>query len=521
MKLDNVKNTVQKFGRSLLLPIGVMAPVGMLMGICGALGQDYMIERLPFLDNTVIQTSINSLQDITAVIFENIPLLFAMGVAYGMSNNEKGIAVFASVLGYLTMLMVMNVYLTVTGTLVEDPELMSQLGQGEVLGIQTLRLDAFGGILAGLIAAKIADRFYKLELPLAFAFFGGKKSVPIITFLVMIPVGLILPVIWGAFTQFLISISFIFMNDYVGVGAYWFAHRALIPFGLHHVLASIVRFSEAGGVYLIDGQNYVGILNATNQVLFNLGPSHEAWDRLMPDLVKYLASGQMLITLFRIPAIGLAMYHTSFASNKTIAKGTILTVVLTAFLGNVTEPLEFSFLFIAPLLFIIYAVLSGIMALPLNFLDISIGYIRGTIFDFGIFGLLYEGTNWHQLLLLGVANFVVFYFVFRFAIKKWDLKTPGRESEIKNVNLLKEKRYPEIAEIVIEGFGGKDNIKNVDNCVTRLRVDLYDDEKVDLERIKDSGSSGTFMAQKNHIHVVFGPHVEFVRNAVDENLDSR
>ncbi|WP_152655960.1 PTS transporter subunit EIIC [Oceanobacillus sp. CFH 90083] len=518
MKLNNVKDTIQKFGRSLLLPIGVMAPVGMLMGICGALGQDYMIERLPFLDNAVIQTSINSLRDITGIVFENIPLLFAMGVAYGMSKNEKGIAVFASVLGYLTMLIVMNVYLTVTGTLVEDPETMSQVGQGIVLGIQTLRIDAFGGIIAGLIAAKIADRFYRLELPLAFAFFGGKKSVPIITFLVMIPVGLIIPIIWGLFTQFLLSISFIFMNQHFGVGVYWAAHRALIPFGLHHVLASVVRFSEAGGVYLIDGQNYMGILNATNQILFNLGPSHEAWDRLMPDLVKYLASGQMLITLFRIPAIGLAMYHTSFASNKTIAKGTILTVVLTAFLGNVTEPLEFSFLFIAPLLFVVYIILSGIMALPLNFLDISIGYIRGTIFDFGIFGLLYEDTNWYQLVLLGIVNFIVFYFVFRFAITKWNLKTPGREAEIKNVNLLKEKRYPEIAAIVIEGLGGKENIKNVDNCVTRLRVDLNDDEKVDLEKLKDSGSSGSFMAQKNHIHVVFGPHVEFVRNAVDEKL---
>lgn len=175
MKLNNVKDTIQKFGRSLLLPIGVMAPVGMLMGICGALGQDYMIERLPFLDNTVVQTAIHSLQDITAIIFENIPLLFAMGVAYGMSKNEKGIAVFASVLGYLTMLVVMNVYLTVTGTLAEDPETMSQVGQGVVLGIQTLRIDAFGGIIAGLIAAKIADRFYRLELPLAFAFFGGKN----------------------------------------------------------------------------------------------------------------------------------------------------------------------------------------------------------------------------------------------------------------------------------------------------------------------------------------------------------
>jgi len=513
---EKIKTGIQIFGRSLLLPIAVMAPIGMIMGITGALGQDYMINKIPFLGNEVVQTTISSLQTITSVVFNNIPLLFAMGVAYGVSKKEKGIAVFSSVLGYLIMTIVMNVYLSITGTLEEDPAKLTQVGQGMVLGIQTLRLDAFGGIIAGLIAAKLTDRFYKLQLPLAFAFFSGKKSVPIITFLAMLPVGILIPIIWGFVTKFLLAISFIFMNEYVGVGFYWFAHRALIPFGLHHVLASVVRFSEAGGVYLIDGQNYIGILNATNKILFELGPQHESWDRLMPDLTKYLASGQMLITLFRIPAIGLAMYHTAFKSNKTITKGVLITVVLTAFLGNVTEPLEFTFLFIAPGLFIVYAILSGIMALPLNFLDISIGYIRGTIFDFGIFGLLYENTHWVQLIILGVINFIVFYFVFRFAITKFNLKTPGREESVRNSTLLKEKKYPEIAEIVIEGLGGKENIKNVDNCVTRLRIDLMDQEKVNEDRIKDSGTSGIFFPQKNHIHIVFGPHVEFIRNAVDE-----
>lgn len=519
MKLNKMKESVQRFGRSLLLPIGVMAPIGMIMGISGALGQDYMIEKLPFLGNPIVQNIINSLRDISSIVFDNIPLLFAMGVAYGMSKNEKGIAVFSSVLGYLTLLIVMNVYLNVTGTIETDPNKMSQAGQGEVLGITTLRLDAFGGILSGLIAAKTTDRFYKLQLPLALAFFGGKKSVAIITFLIMIPIGLVIPIIWGIFTQFLLSISFIFLNSYIGVGVYWFIHQLLIPFGLHHVLASVVRFSEAGGIYMIDGKNYIGILNAVNKILFDSGPSSNEWCKYMSDLTKYLASGQMLITMFRIPAIGLAMYHTAFANNKVIAKGTLITIVLTAFLGNVTEPMEFAFAFISPPLFIVYALLGGIMALPLNFLDISIGYIRGTIFDFGIFGLLYENTNWYQLILLGIVNFVVFYAVFRFAITKFNLKTPGREENLKNTDLLKEKRYTEIADIVIEGLGGQNNIKNVDNCVTRLRIDLYDDNKIDEEKVKDSGSSGLFKAQKNHVHVVFGPHVEFIKNAVDESLD--
>lgn len=519
MKLSlprNIKDGVQTFGRSLLLPIAVMAPIGMVMGICGALLQDYMVEKLALLGDPTVKALLMSLQTITSVVFNNIPLLFAMGVAYGLSKKEKGIAVFSSVLGYITLLVVMKVYLTVTGT-IAPAKVMSQVGQDVVLGIQTLKIDAMGGIIAGIVAAKLTDRFYRLELPLAFAFFSGKKSVPFITFLAVIPIGLILPIIWGVFTKFLLSISFIFMNETYGLAIYWFMHRALIPFGLHHVLASILRFTEAGGVYVINGENYIGILNATNKILFELGPQHPSW-ALMPKLTSYLGTGQELTTLFRIPAIALAMYHTAYAENKKIAKGILVTVVLTAFLGNITEPMEFSFLFIAPQLYIAYAVLCGITALPLNFLMITTSYIRGTIFDFGIFGLLYESTNWQYLILLGIANFVIFYFFFRYVIVKFNLKTPGREEDAKDSPLLREKKYDVIAKIVIESLGGKENIKNVDNCVSRLRIDLKSQDNIDIEKIKNSGALGVFIPQNKHIHIVFGPHVEFVRNAVDDEM---
>ena len=515
MKMDKFKDGIQLFGRSLLLPIAVMAPIGMIMGICAALSQSYMISKLPFLGNDVIKVMLESMRDITGIVFNNIPLLFAMGVAYGLSKNEKGIAVFSAVLAYLTLTVVMNVWLKVNGTLAKGD--LSSVGQGLVLGIQTLKIEAMGGIISGLVAAKVTDRFYRLQLPLAFAFFSGKKSVPIITFLYMIPIGLVIPYIWSGVTGALTSLSFIMMNDDFGVGVYWFIHRSLIPFGLHHVLASVLRFTEAGGTYLIHGETYTGILNATNKILFELGPNDPSW-ALMPKLTAYLGAGQMLNTLFRVPAIGLAMYHASFKANRPIAKGMILTIVLTAFLGNVTEPLEFSFLFIAPMLFFVYTVLCGLMAIPLAYLDVSIGYIRGTIFDFGIFGLLYEHTHWIQLVILGAVNFVVFYVVFRFAIEKFKIQTPGREEEIRNNNLLKEKRYHEIATLVLEGLGGRENIKNVDNCVTRLRIDLKDQGRVQTETLKDAGSSGIFLPKNNHIHVVFGPHVEFVKNAIVDQM---
>ncbi|OCN05460.1 PTS trehalose transporter subunit IIC [Erysipelotrichaceae bacterium MTC7] len=514
------KDSIQVFGRSLLLPIAVLAPVGMVMGICSALTQSYMIEKVAFLDNGTLQMILSGLQTISSVVFNNIPILFAMGVAQGVANKEKGIAVFAAVVGYLTLNQTMNVFLTITGNLA-DADTMAQVGQGLVLGVQTVKLEAFGGILCGLVAAKVANRFYNLELPLAFAFFGGKKSIPIITIALMVPIGFIVPIIWDLLTRFLISISFIFTTPYIGNGIYYALNRALIPFGLHHVLSSIVRFTEAGGIYVIDGAEYVGILPAINEILFKLGPTHEAWGELMPKLTSYLGGGQMLTTLFRVPAIGLAMYQTSFLKNRKIAKGVILTCCLTAFLGNITEPLEFSFLFISPLLFVLYCILSGLMSIPYQLLHISIGYIRGTIFDFGIFGLLYDNTNWINLILLGLVNFVVFYFFFKWFIVRFKLETPGRESfelSEESSQLIKEKNWSVIAEIVIEGLGGPANIKSVENCISRLRIDLVDPSIVDQAKIKESGAAGLFFPKEDHIHIVFGPHVEFVKLAVDEKI---
>ncbi len=516
------KDGIQTFGRSLLLPIALLAPIGMIMGIANALTQAYMIERLPFLGNETLQVILNSLKGITQILFNNIPLLFAMGVANGVAKKEKGLAVFAAVASYLVLNATMNVYLNVTGTLA-DPAVASQVGQGSVLGIQTLRIESLGGIISGLLAAKVCDRFYRVEFPLAFAFFGGKKSVPIISVLLTVPIGLLIPIFWDAFNSVLMSMSWIFMNDTFGTGAYYALNRALIPFGLHHVLSSTVRFTEVGGTYLINGTEYVGILNALNEVLFNLGPSSPYWSELMPKLTGYLAVPQMVTTLFRFPAIGLAMYHTSFPKNKKIASAVILTCVMTAFLGNITEPLEFSFLFIAPQLFAVYLVLSFLFTIPISFLNISIGYIRGTIFDFGIFGLMYENTNWIQLVILGIINFVVFYFAFKYFIKRWNLETPGRESfdlVESSSELLKSRNYPEMARITVEGLGGRANIKHIENCISRLRVDLEDPGLVNQEKIREAGCSGIFFPSEKHIHVVFGPHVEFVKNEVDDLLAS-
>lgn len=515
MNRQKISQEVQRFGRSLLLPIAVMAPMGMILGLTGAFIQPYMIERVPLLQNDILQTILVSMRDISNIIFSNIPILFAMGVAYGMSRKEKGIAVFSAVVSFLILHITINVYLKVSGQLA-DPSEMSTVGQGMVLGIQTLQIDVLGGIIAGLIASYSADKYYRTQLPLAFAFFSGIKFVPIVVIFFTVIVGLILPFFWGFLTQILYAISGVLLSSIFGPAIAIGVNRLLIPFGLHHVWTSLFRFTPAGGVYTIEGVEYVGVLNALNEVLFNQGPGTPAWE-LMPDLTKFMAQNQMLLTLFMIPAIGLAMYRTAYPGNKKIVKGIILTLVLTPFLGNITEPIEFSFLFIAPKLYLVYILLAMTGSTLLALLGTAVGYIRGTIFDFAIFGLLYEDTRWYNLLIVGIPLAIATYFIFKYLIEKWDVKTPGREDEsVQNSELLQNRQYDKVAEIVVEGLGGLDNIINVENCVTRLRVDLKDVNKVDRERLKQSGTSGMFFPSKNHIHVVFGPNVEFVRHAVDD-----
>ncbi|WDV46826.1 PTS transporter subunit EIIC [Clostridiaceae bacterium M8S5] len=516
-KMKKFNNEIQRFGRSLLLPIAVMAPMGMILGLCGALVQSYMIAKVPFLGNPVINTFLKSLRQVAGIVFANIPLLFAMGVAYGMAKKEKGIAVFSSVISYLVLNITINIWLNVTGNIV-DPSVMDQHGQAMILGIQTLRLDALGGIICGLIAAKAADRFYNLELPVAFAFFGGKKSVPTISVGLSMVTGIIIPFLWQFLTSGLMHLSKILLNSHFGTFLFHTMNRLLIPFGLHHVWNALVRFTPAGGTYIIGDKTFVGVIPTLNHVLFEAGPGTKAWE-MLPELTRFEAQVQMVTTMFILPAIGLAMYKTAKSKNKKLVKGMILTMVLTAVLGNVTEPMEFSFLFVAPLLFGFHAVMVGITGVSLYLLHTAVGYIRGTIFDFGIFGLMYENTRWYNILIVGAIMFAIYYFVFTWAIKKFNISTPGREDEeMANNSLLKEKKYAEIAKIVIEGLGGKDNILNVDNCITRLRIDLNDVRKINKDKLMESGTSGIFLPSKKHIHVVFGPHVEFVKNAVDDQL---
>lgn len=508
---------IQRFGRSLLLPIGVMAPVGLLLGVSGAFSQSYMIELIPFLGTPLVNKIFIGIRTVSDVIFGNLPILFAMGVAYGMSRKDKGIAVFSSVLAYLVLLIVMNVWLTNTGNLITEGNIAVG-GQARVLGIQTVNVNVFGGIVAGIVAALATDKYYDLQLPIAFAFFAGRKSVPLISMLITAAIGLVIPFFWGYLIAFFASMSGLLLSPVLGQILNGVINRMLIPFGLHHVWNAMLRFTEAGGVYTINGVEYIGYLDAMNEILFNLGPDSEYW-AMMPSLTRFGAQNQMVRTMFVFPAIGLAMYQTAHNENKAMAKGLIITSVATAFFGNVTEPLEFTFLFIAPVLYFIYAVIGSIGGIALYFMGTAVGYIRGTIFDFIIFGVMFKNSGWLNIVIVGLIEAALIYFIFKWYIVKYDVPTPGREDEGGSDSvLIQERRFDEVAKLVIAGLGGPENIGNVENCITRLRVDFKDKTKIDNSLIKESGSTGVFFPSSGHIHIVYGPLVEFVRNAVDEEL---
>lgn len=515
--LQKHNEQIQRFGRSLLLPIGVMAPIGLLLGVSGAFAQDYMIELLPFLGHPAINNILVGIRSVSNVIFGNIPLMFAMGVAYGMSKKDKGIAAFSSVLSYLILVAVMNVYLDISGTLIEEGNIAVG-GQAMVLGIQTVNVNVLGGIIVGLISAWATDRFYNLQLPLAFAFFGGRKSVPLISMGIAAGFGLIIPFFWQYLIAFFVNISGILLHPIFGQLLHGVVNRLLIPFGLHHVWNAMLRFTEAGGVYMIAGQEFIGFFDAMSEIIFNQGPNSEYWS-MLPELTRFGAQNQMMRTLFVFPAIGLAMYNTAHNDNKKLAKGLIITSVATAFFGNVTEPLEFTFLFIAPPLYFIYSLVGAVSGIFLYYMGTAVGYVRGTIFDFAIFGVMMPDSNWINIVIVGLIQAVIIYFIFKWYILRYNVPTPGREGDSAAQNtLIKEGKYDEAAALVIEGLGGRENIKHVENCITRLRIDYSDRTKIDGEILKKSGSSGVFFPSKGHIHIVFGPKVEFVRNSVDELL---
>lgn len=512
----------QGLGKTFMLPVALLAFMGLLLGIGSAFTSPTTIETFPFLDYSIIQVTLRFMTMVGGFAFTYLPLLFAMAIPLGLVRYEKGVAAFSGFIGYVMMHLSINFYLTEVNQLA-DPDIMQQKGQGLFLGIQSIEMGVLGGIIAGVIVYLLHKRFHNVELPQAFSFFGGARFVPIVTAVVMSVVGLIIPMIWPFFAMIINGIGEMITNaGAFGPFIFGAGERLLLPFGLHHILVAMIRFTEAGGTAIVDGNTISGALNIFYAQL-------QSGEPISSSATAFLSQGKMPTFMFGLPAVALAMYHTAKLENKNKIKGLLLSGVIAAFVTGITEPIEFLFLFIAPALYGIHVVLTGLGFMVMSLLNVQIGNTDGGILDFLIFGVL-QGTDtkWYLVLVVGAIWFAIYYFVFRYAILKFNLKTPGREKVSKDeISETKQKSKPttkgsanqQQAQAILAALGGADNINELDNCITRLRMNIEDTDKIDEAALKEHGALGVIKLDAHSVQVIIGTHVSHVRVEMDKLME--
>lgn len=513
--MKNFFEKAQQFGKSFMLPIAILPAAGLLLGIGGALSNPNTITAYPILDYAWLQAIFTVMSSAGNIVFANLPAIFAVGIAIGLARSDKGTAALASFVGYLVMNATVNAILIISGTLAEDN--LTAVGQGSALGIQTLEMGVFGGIIVGIMAGLLHNRFNKIELPQYLGFFGGSRFVPIVTAFSAIILGTIMYFVWPLFQDVISQLGNI-VNSTGVIGTFFFGFilRLLGPFGLHHIFYLPFWQTGLGGVLEVGGQ----VVQGTQNIFFaqlgdpNIEQFYEGTSRFM--------SGRFITMMFGLVGAALAIYRTAKPKNKKIVGGLMLSAALTSFLTGITEPLEFSFLFIAPVLYFIHAVFDGLAFMMADILNVTIGQtFSGGFIDFMLFGVLQgQGlTNWMYVIPVGIVWFFLYYFTFSFLIKKFNFKTPGREDETEDtmsesINISKDNR----ANAIITALGGRDNLVDVDNCATRLRVTVKDGEQVNQNALKVTGSSGVIL-RGNGVQVVYGPQVSIIKNEIEEELD--
>lgn len=489
---------LQKVGKALMLPVALLPAAGLLLGIGNGLQEQTTLRYLPFLDAHWIQMISSVMVDAGNIIFSNLALIFAAGVAIGLAGD--GAAALAAIVGYLVMNQVMGTWAGVTPEMAaNDP------GYAPVLGIPTLQTGVFGGVIIGLIAAFCYNRFHNIEMPSFLGFFAGKRFVPIVTAAASLVAGLLLLLIWPPI-QHGINIASNWLlgsGTYIAVFCFGFIKRLLIPFGLHHIFHAPFWY-EFGSYKTASGN----IVHGDMTIFFSQ----------LKDNVKltagYFMGGEFPIMMFGLPAAALAMYHTAKPEKKKMVAGLLGSAALTSFLTGITEPIEFSFLFVSPLLFFIHAVLDGLSFLLLTVLKVHLGYtFSGGAIDFILFGILPGKERWWIAVLLGLCFAVVYYFVFRFLIVKLNLKTPGREDDDEGVKYAKSATKGESGDLaynILEAMGGQKNIVHLDACITRLRVSVNNIKIVDKGKLKRLGASGVLKVGRN-VQAIFGPRSEIIK----------
>lgn len=502
----------QQFGKSFMLPIAILPAAGLLLGIGGALSNPNTVKAYPVLDIAWLQAIFTIMSAAGNIVFANLPVIFAVGVTVGLAKSDKGTAALASLLGYLVMNATINALLILSDKLVVDG--LAAVGQGMALGIQTLESGVFGGLVIGIITALLHNRFNKIELPQVIGFFGGSRFVPIVTAFTAIFVGVVMYFVWPIFQSGIFKVGDI-VNATGAIGTFFFGFilRLLGPFGLHHIFYLPFWQTAIGGSLEVGGQ----LVQGTQNIFFaqladpTVTQFYEGTSRFM--------SGRFITMMFGLIGAALAIYRCAKPENKKIVGGLMLSAAITSFLTGITEPLEFSFLFVAPALYVVHAFFDGLAFMLADLFNITIGQtFSGGFIDFILFGVL-QGeakTNWLYVIFIGIVWFCLYYFTFMFLIKKFNFKTPGREAKlVKTAEVEGANR----ALAIIAGLGGLENLDTVDCCATRLRVTVRDERLVDDERLKATGSNG-IVKNGRGIQVIYGPQVTVVKNEIEELMEA-
>ncbi|MEI3596949.1 MULTISPECIES: glucose-specific PTS transporter subunit IIBC [unclassified Oceanobacillus] len=492
---------LQKLGKALMLPVAMLPAAGLLLGLGNAAQQDAMLQLLPFLDADWIQLCARVMEDAGNIIFANLALIFAVGVAIGLAGD--GAAALAALVGYLVMNQVMGSWLGLSAETVA-----SEPGFASVLGIPTLQTGVFGGIIIGLIAAYAYNRYHDIEMPSFLGFFAGKRFVPIMTAALSFIAGLLMLLVWPPVQDAMNSASLWLIEEgtYIAVFAFGFIKRLLIPFGLHHIFHAPFWY-EFGSYTTAAGE----IVRGDMTIFFA-----QLRDGVEITAGNFMA-GEFPIMMFGLPAAALAMYHTARPEKKKLVAGLLASGALTSFLTGITEPLEFSFMFLSPVLFLIHAVLDGLSFVLMTFLSVNIGYtFSGGGIDFFLFGILPGQEPWWLAVIAGLVFAVIYYVIFRFMIQKFNLKTPGREADNgEDEDEGTGNDQNSLPAQVLEAMGGKENIAHLDACITRLRVSVNNQSEVDKERLKKLGASGVLEVGEN-IQAIFGPRSEIIKGQMQD-----
>lgn len=512
-----MKTFIQKLGKSLMGPLSIIVAAGLLLGLASTLLNPNVfgnaLANVGFVNDFV--SLINAL---AGGLFGLLPILFCMSVAQGMSREDKEVATFASIIGFILFHTTIRFFLGLKGVNAETASIEYLMGQGmsaleatqknaaydTVMGIFTYRMSIFGGIIVGLWTAMIHNRFHETQLPTAFSFFSGKRFVPIMMVVTIPFLAIVMFFVWPLFNMVINGFGALLASaGAFGTFIYGFLERLLIPTGLHHILNQLIRFTPIGGSAMIDGQQVSGALNIFNTLLMQAEPDMD----VMRQATRFLTQGTHPFMVFGLPAACYAMYKTTLPKNKQKVKGILLAAGLTSLFTGITEPIEFSFFFISPLLWLFHAFMAGMSFLINTLLGVCIGNAGGGLIDLMLFGVLRgPQTKWLLNVVIGLIYAVIYFFVFKWAIVKFNIKTPGREDETDEV--VDTDEVTELGNGIMDALGGKENILEIDNCISRLRLVLKDTSIVNDALLKRTGSLGIIKINENNIQVVYGTKVE-------------